>query len=46
MGAAKALMNHLGVPVGGARLPNLTPSTEQTRQMIAELERVGFFGWV
>lgn len=46
MGAAKALMTHLGVPVGGARLPNLTPTAEQTKQMIAELERIGFFGWI
>lgn len=46
MGAAKALMGMLGVPVGPARLPNLSPTPEQVKQLRSELESIGFFGWI
>ena len=45
MGAAKALMGHLGVPLGPARLPNGNPDTAETKKMIGELEAIGFFNW-
>jgi N-acetylneuraminate lyase len=45
MGAAKALMGHLGVPLGPARLPNGNPTKEEFTALLAELEAVGFFGW-
>ncbi len=45
MGAAKALMGHLGVPLGPARLPNGNPDATETKQMIGELEAIGFFSW-
>lgn len=45
MGAAKALMGHLGVPLGPARLPNGNPDAAETRKMIGELEAIGFFNW-
>ena len=43
MGAAKALMGHLGVPLGPARLPNGNPDAAETKQMLGELEAIGFF---
>jgi N-acetylneuraminate lyase len=45
MGAAKALMGHLGVPLGPARLPNGNPDANETKKMIGELEAIGFFSW-
>ena len=45
MGAAKALMGHLGVPLGPARLPNGNPDATETKQMLGELEAIGFFSW-
>jgi N-acetylneuraminate lyase len=45
MGAAKALMRHLGVPLGPARLPNGNPDAAEIKQMIGELEAIGFFNW-
>ncbi len=45
MGCAKALMGHLGVPVGPARLPVGNPSPEGVEAMIGELEAIGFFAW-
>jgi len=45
MGAAKALMGHLGVPLGPARLPNGNPDAAETKKMIGELEAIGFFSW-
>lgn len=45
MGAAKALMGHLGVPLGPARLPNGNPDAAEIKQMIGELEAIGFFNW-
>ena len=45
MGAAKALMGHLGVPLGPARLPNGNPDAAETKKMLGELEAIGFFNW-
>ena len=45
MGCAKALMVHLGVPVGPARLPNANPDAAAVKATLAELEQIGFFGW-
>ena len=45
MGAAKALMGHLGVPLGPARLPNGNPDDAEIKKMIGELEAIGFFSW-
>lgn len=45
LGAAKALMVHLGIPVGPARLPNRNPDRESVRTMLAELDAIGFFDW-
>lgn len=45
MGAAKALMGYLGVPLGPARLPNGNPDAADTKKMIGELEAMGFFSW-
>ena len=46
LGAAKAVMNMLGVDVGPARLPNNTPPPEQTAQLRDGLEKLGFFDWI
>jgi N-acetylneuraminate lyase len=46
MGAAKALMGMLGVPVGPARLPNTNPGPEQTAALRRDLEQLGFFDWL
>jgi N-acetylneuraminate lyase len=46
MGAAKAVMEMLGVPVGPARLPNTTPDPTQIRQLRTSLEAMGFFDWI
>ena len=46
MGAAKATMGMLGVDVGPARLPNAGLSKEQQVTLRADLEKLGFFGWV
>lgn len=45
MGSAKALMRHLGVPVGPARLPNANPDAAAVKAMLGELEAIGYFGW-
>ena len=45
LGAAKAVMNMLGVDVGPARLPNSNPSPEQLPRLRAQLEKLGFFEW-
>jgi len=42
MGAAKAVMGLLGVPVGPARLPHGNPTPEQVRELRAKLEALGF----
>lgn len=46
MGAAKATMGMLGVDVGPSRLPNASLSKEQQVTLRADLEKLGFFGWV
>lgn len=46
MGAAKAVMTMLGVPVGPARLPHANLSPEQTAGLHTELEAMGFFEWI
>lgn len=46
MGAAKAVMGMLGVPVGPARLPNGTPTAEQIGRLRGELDQLGFFSWL
>lgn len=42
-GAAKAVMEMLGVPVGPARLPHANPSAAQIAALKADLERMRFF---
>lgn len=46
MGAAKAVMQMLGVDVGPARLPNTSLTAEQKLRLRVELEAMGFFDWV
>ena len=46
MGAAKALMQMLGVDVGPARLPNTNLSPNEAGQLRSELEKLGFFEWI
>jgi hypothetical protein len=38
-------MNHLGVPVGPARLPNSNPDPAGIEAMLGELDAIGFFSW-
>ena len=45
MGAAKALMGHLGVPLGPARLPNGNIGAPELKLMLNELEAIGLFTW-
>lgn len=45
MGCAKALMTHLGVPVGPARLPNGNPDDAGVKAMLGELDAIGYFSW-
>lgn len=45
LGAAKAVMGWLGVPVGQARLPLGNPSPETLQRLRAQLEALGFFAW-
>jgi N-acetylneuraminate lyase len=46
MGAAKAVMEMLGVPVGRPRLPNASLSEQERSELRSRLETMGFFGWV
>ncbi|MEI6236733.1 MAG: dihydrodipicolinate synthase family protein [Planctomycetota bacterium] len=46
MGAAKAVMQMLGVAVGPARLPNGNLNAAQTAALRTELDALGFFEWV
>ena len=46
MGAAKALMEMLGVPVGPARLPNTNLTAEHKTGLRGKLEAMGFFEWI
>lgn len=45
LGAAKALMTRLGVPVGPARLPLGNPSTAQVDALMEKLDALGFQQW-
>jgi N-acetylneuraminate lyase len=45
MGAAKALMEMLGVPVGPPRLPIGALNPERRSELRAELERLCYFDW-
>jgi len=46
MGAAKAIMQMLGVDVGPARLPNSSLNPEQKSSLQADLKSLGFFDWI
>ena len=46
MGAAKAVMQMLGINVGPARLPNASLNQAQTAQLRTGLEKLGFFNWI
>jgi N-acetylneuraminate lyase len=46
MGAAKGLMEMLGVPVGPPRLPNRAITPAQLGQLRQQLETLDFFNWV
>lgn len=45
MGTSKALMSHLGVPVGRAREPLANPNAGQVAAVIARLRELGFDSW-
>lgn len=45
LGAAKALMTRLGVPVGPARLPLGNPTSAQVDVLLEQLEAIGFSEW-
>ena len=45
MGAGKALMAHLGVPVGPARPPLANPSAAEMRLVMERLRQLGFDQW-
>jgi N-acetylneuraminate lyase len=46
LGAAKAVMQMLGVDVGPARLPNRNPSANRLVELRIQLEQLGFFDWI
>ena len=46
MGAAKAAMEMLGVPVGPPRLPHAKLTLGQREKLEGDLRRLGFFDWV
>jgi len=46
MGAAKAVMGMLDVPVGPPRLPNGSLTSEQIQQLRGHLDSLGFFDWL
>ena len=45
MGAAKALMTRLGVPVGAARAPFGNPSSDEVDALLRRLDELGFDTW-
>jgi N-acetylneuraminate lyase len=45
LGAAKAVMGWLGVPVGPARLPLGNPSPDSLSRLRDRLEELNFFSW-
>ena len=46
MGAAKAVMEMLNIPVGPARLPHNNLTKEQSTELRSKLDSMGFFDWV
>jgi N-acetylneuraminate lyase len=46
MGAAKTVMEFLGVPVGPARLPHENLTAEQKTRLRESLDQAGFFSWL
>jgi N-acetylneuraminate lyase len=46
MGAAKAIMEMLGIDVGSARLPDGSLSADQQASLRTGLEKLGFFDWI
>ena len=46
LGAAKAVMEMVGVPCGPARAPLGNPGVDRVAELQAELEELGFFDWV
>jgi len=46
LAAAKVVMKKLGIDVGPVRLPNEMISAAQQASLLAELEQLGFFGWI
>jgi N-acetylneuraminate lyase len=46
LGAAKAVMNFLGLDVGPIRLPNSNLTPDQATELRTDLERLGFFDWI
>lgn len=46
LGAAKAVMEMLGVPLGPTRAPLGNPEPLERKRLQAELEELGFFDWV
>jgi N-acetylneuraminate lyase len=46
MGATKAVMEMLDVPVGPARLPNATLTEVEVKDLRAALDQLGLFGWL
>ncbi len=46
MGAAKAVMQMLGVDVGPARLPNVSLTESEKNDLRSGLEKLGFFDWI
>jgi N-acetylneuraminate lyase len=44
--AAKAVMGMMGIPVGPTRSPNRNLTGDQIARLKADLERIGFFGWL
>jgi N-acetylneuraminate lyase len=45
LGAAKMVMQMLGVDVGPARLPNGNPTAEEIKTLRCQLEELGYFDW-
>ena len=45
MGAAKALLGRLGVPVGPARMPLTNPTSAEVDALIMRLDELGFEEW-
>jgi N-acetylneuraminate lyase len=46
MGATKAVMEMLNVPVGPARLPNANLTPDEVKELRVALDQLGFFSWL